>query len=887
MKLEIGLNEVEDYNADLNLKLKSQAFKDRGPLANRDVVRVAMRKKLMDEVRVVGECTRARDKTRREIKQKFGEKSNTTKAIFKQLRINASNIRVNLRAKYKCKLAHLKKKFAKKVELAVKPVNLDEYNSAKVFDKKEFDGITPSEIQVSIVGNLVLSEEVKSVLRLHPKFAIREKIEDEELDFQQELGYAKLRYQLNREEEEDLGSEDEMEEATEEEREQEKDKQEEEEARSRQFFDPEGKVFNYGKKRATDLKENARVTLPKPSNASNEAGIEMRRKTFSRVVEEFKAEECNKKMEQQPNMTKSEISGLKSLQKMIKAGEIIVMRTDKSSKLAITDLETYIEMGSKHTNKDEVITMEEVTEREKIVNGHTSMYIKMTGMGKVWGHEPRMRASKITRSKNLASMFLQLKDHKAKLDSRAIVTANSSNTVGLSNICSELMESIADAVNSPTEVNSSEDMLSRIHQCNKDLETLKKQKEERGEKLTQDEMDIYLLGADVIALFPSMTSQRTGKIVRDQATASPIQFEGLNYREMARYAAVCEHLTSGVDEVRRLLPRRSKEGAKATGITMKNKEINGKDSDTEIEWTFPACTPTEKEKQILVGIMLEIGTRVLWENFCYSFAGKIYLQKSGGPIGARVTMAASRLVMYQWGATYTQILIRSNLNLRLFGVYVDDVRQGTNLIPRGYKFEVEENKFMYKLEWEQEDDRENLTNLKRMGNRCLEAMNSINPDLRFTVESEEDFENGRIQTLDFEEWSNPDGTVSHSFFEKAMQTPLVTMERTAMAAQQKHAILANDLVRRLTMIKEDVATEEKIEVVDKFTKKLKTSGYNQNQCTELVTSGVKGFKNKVKNRKKNGQPLYRNAKSTLKGRIKKKLVEKTSWYKQKKKLLAL
>ena len=52
------------------------------------------------------------------------------------------------------------------------------------------------------------------------------------------------------------------------------------EAKSRQFFDPEEKIFNYGKKRATDLKENSRVTLPKPCSTEDEAGIEIRRKSM-------------------------------------------------------------------------------------------------------------------------------------------------------------------------------------------------------------------------------------------------------------------------------------------------------------------------------------------------------------------------------------------------------------------------------------------------------------------------------------------------------------------------------------------------------------------------------------------------------------------------------
>jgi hypothetical protein len=150
-------------------------------------------------------------------------------------------------------------------------------------------------------------------------------------------------------------------------------------------------------------------------------------------------------------------------------------------------------------------------------------------------------------------------------------------------------------------------------------------------------------------MFPNMTSVRTVSIVRQEVIASPIEFENLNCREMARYAVVCEKMTSGVEEVRRLLPRRSKEGAKVESITMKNKEIQGIEADTEVEWTFPTYTPTNEERRILFGITCEIGVRVLWDNFIYSWDKKTFLQKSGGPIGAHVTMAASRLVMYNWG----------------------------------------------------------------------------------------------------------------------------------------------------------------------------------------------------------------------------------------------
>jgi hypothetical protein len=162
------------------------------------------------------------------------------------------------------------------------------------------------------------------------------------------------------------------------------------------------------------------------------------------------------------------------------------------------------------------------------------------------------------------------------------------------------------------------------------------------------------------------------------------------------------------------------------------------------------------KRRDLVGIMCEIGTHALWENFCYSFAGKIYLQKLGGPIGARVNMAASRLVMYQWGSAYTQILIKSNL--KLCGRYQAEDRPH----PKRIQVQCGDGSVHLHRDLAEEDDKEDLTDLKRMGNVCLVAMNSINKDLKFTIETEEDYENRMVPTLDFEVWANPDGTVVSS-----------------------------------------------------------------------------------------------------------------------------
>ena len=68
-------------------------------------------------------------------------------------------------------------------------------------------------------------------------------------------------------------------------------------------------------------------------------------------------------------------------------------------------------------------------------------------------------------------------------------------------------------------------------------------------------------------------------------------------------------------------------------------------------------------------------------------------------------------------------------------------------------------------------------------------------------------------------------------------------------------------------------------VVDQFTCQLKTSGYDRKKSREIVTSGVLGWIRKRKRRSDKGQQFYRGAASTLQGRMRKKLMDKVTWYK--------
>ena len=97
----------------------------------------------------------------------------------------------------------------------------------------------------------------------------------------------------------------------------------------------------------------------------------------------------------------------------------------------------------------------------------------------------------------------------------------------------------------------------------------------------------------------------------------------------------------------------------------------------------------------------------------------------------------------------------------------------------------------------------------------MEAMNSVNPDLKFTTETQEDFPHERLPTLDFEIWIGSDNKVTHSYFQKSMKSPMVIMERSGMARHQKFNILRNELSRRLSNIQIEKNPERRSKIKDR------------------------------------------------------------------------
>ena len=63
---------------------------------------------------------------------------------------------------------------------------------------------------------------------------------------------------------------------------------------------------------------------------------------------------------------------------------------------------------------------------------------------------------------------------------------------------------------------------------------------------------------------------------------------------------------------------------------------------------------------------------------------------SGGPIGARLTMALARLVMQDWSEHFSRILKKNLIGEHLRGIFVDDGRNVIDILSLGTRYDSEQ-----------------------------------------------------------------------------------------------------------------------------------------------------------------------------------------------------
>ena len=396
------------------------------------------------------------------------------------------------------------------------------------------------------------------------------------------------------------------------------------------------------------------------------------------------------------------------------------------------------------------------------------------------------------------------------------------------------------------------------------------------EDIQDFEVPQVIIGCDVESLYPSLDKGECVKIMKEEVKRSKIVWQDLDYLEGARLIAMSRSAVwCRSSSLRRVLPvRRGKTG---TRPGVRGKGPMGKMRGDQEQWVFPLVKLTEEEKRDIMAEVIAVVVEALFENHLYTFGGKTLRQKSGGPIGLRATCAIARMVMCSWDRAWTGMMSEKRISINSYMRYMDDGRSFMPPVKPGWRWRNGELVFTKK--WERADLEEGVSGTE-ITRRIVEgSMNEVFQFLRFTTEVGEG-EEGWLPTLDLKIRTEENNLVSFTYYEKPTVTNVMVQLRSAMEENSRIQILSNDMRRRISNTDPRQGKEEHVRIVDMFARKLLTSGYSKDQVRKIILGGISGWERKKERLRKEGKPLYKTAAQSATGRMKRKLIEKSTWFRK-------
>ena len=85
------------------------------------------------------------------------------------------------------------------------------------------------------------------------------------------------------------------------------------------------------------------------------------------------------------------------------------------------------------------------------------------------------------------------------------------------------------------------------------LEKMRNDCQDCGDGIAEEDLEMCLLGLDVVGLFPAMKEKNSGRILREQSVKNPMIVKVFKWKEGAMYIRVHKHLTGDLRKVAKFL----------------------------------------------------------------------------------------------------------------------------------------------------------------------------------------------------------------------------------------------------------------------------------------------------------------------------------------------
>ena len=197
---------------------------------------------------------------------------------------------------------------------------------------------------------------------------------------------------------------------------------------------------------------------------------------------------------------------------------------------------------------------------------------------------------------------------------------------------------------------------------------------------------MVIIGRDAVSLFPSLTKQESADEVAEAVLESDMIWNGINWKEAVRFLALGRDDTwCRSSKLRKLLPWRKSNKGSRPGL--KGVGPLGAGVNDEKQWNFPQPELSKAEKKMILSEVMRLSIELMFSTHIYSFGGRTYKQREGGPIGLRSTCALSRVVMARWDVKWKERMEKSNLVVEDDGRIVDDARVFLYALRPGWRWE--------------------------------------------------------------------------------------------------------------------------------------------------------------------------------------------------------
>ena len=680
-----------------------------------------------------------------------------------------------------------------------------------------------------IYGGVEISNEARDILSKDPGFMLYEKIDSLDVEVEIEKGMAKTRYELMSREDNDKSNDHDR---------NTNENGAREDGRNIVY---ESKVLDYTNLRATDIPTVPRLHEPKQGTIKQEIVMENTKQKLLNTLDQYVKTHCKNGELKANNLTSDEKQNLNEIKKEIKDKKIVVFTTDKSGKFSVDSPENYELAVRKHTEKDEEVEDEDIVRRiENKVNQHMRQFNKMFQVGKSHEQEGRVVAATISSNTPAPPMYGLRKDHKTAQDEREgppvrpVCGASEAPNSRLSHFLSLVINDYCNVAKIDTECRSSEEMKAAFEKFNGGEEDARE-----GSKI---------ISMDVKALYPSMEWDEIGRAVRELIENSEKDVEGVDWHELGKYLAV--NMTAGEiaeENLQHVIPKR-KEGSnrKITVAYLCNKQ-------NEDKW-LPARIPGYRQKKKMIGIAVASGVRVCMENHVYRVGDRVFLQKSGGPIGLELTGAVSRAFMRRWDRLYLERAKQAGIEVKVYERYVDDSNQIAIAPPKGAKYNRESRKVVI----EEEATEETREDDERLASVLRDIANSIMPCIQMEADWPSKNRDGKLPILDLKVWTNKDNKVMYTHYEKPMATKSVLHSKSAHPEACKRSVHTQEILRRLMNCSRELKWEdEAAPVATEYMYRMKLAGYKEGYRKSVLLGALNIYKGKLEADKQGVRPIFR------------------------------